>query len=245
MTIDTRWTDVDKMLQPSPLNRQELRERVVQDVAQAPAEGVQRLPAQLLASGVGAVPAPDLGVKVPAQVVEGLGQGGHLGRREVAQVDEAHHNVGELHSRVVDVVLDLHRVAEGAQGAHQGVAEDGVAQVADVRRLVGVDVGVLDDHFLLIFAGVGDQGLFQEPRGQAAPVEVEIEVSGPLDPYLAHQVHPREGVPQGLGDRPRVLLQAPGQVEGGGKGQISQLPAGRRLGHRLVLDAVGLADPVT
>ena len=35
MTIDTRWTDVDKMLQPSPLNRQELRERVVQDVAQA------------------------------------------------------------------------------------------------------------------------------------------------------------------------------------------------------------------
>ena len=33
MTIDTRWTDVDKMLQPSPLNRQELRERVVQDVA--------------------------------------------------------------------------------------------------------------------------------------------------------------------------------------------------------------------
>ena len=35
MTIDTRWTDVDKMLQPSPLNRQELRERVVQDVAKA------------------------------------------------------------------------------------------------------------------------------------------------------------------------------------------------------------------
>ena len=35
MTIDTRWTDVDKMLQPSPLNRQELRERAVQDVAKA------------------------------------------------------------------------------------------------------------------------------------------------------------------------------------------------------------------
>jgi len=35
MTIDTRWTDVDKMLQPSPLNRQELRERVIQDVAKA------------------------------------------------------------------------------------------------------------------------------------------------------------------------------------------------------------------
>jgi hypothetical protein len=33
--IETRWTDVDKMLQPSPKNREELRERVVADVAQA------------------------------------------------------------------------------------------------------------------------------------------------------------------------------------------------------------------
>ena len=35
MTNESRWTDVDKMLQPSPKNREELRERVVQDVAQA------------------------------------------------------------------------------------------------------------------------------------------------------------------------------------------------------------------
>jgi len=35
MTIETRWTDVDKMLQPIPKNREELRERVVQDVAKA------------------------------------------------------------------------------------------------------------------------------------------------------------------------------------------------------------------
>ncbi len=35
MTIDTRWTDVDKMLQPAPKNREELRQRLVQDVAQA------------------------------------------------------------------------------------------------------------------------------------------------------------------------------------------------------------------
>ena len=35
MTMETRWTDVDKMLQPIPKNREELRERVVQDVAQA------------------------------------------------------------------------------------------------------------------------------------------------------------------------------------------------------------------
>ena len=35
MTIETRWTDVDKMLQPSPKSRQELHERAVQDIALA------------------------------------------------------------------------------------------------------------------------------------------------------------------------------------------------------------------
>ncbi len=35
MTIDTRWTDVDKMLQPAPKGREELHMRAVQDVAQA------------------------------------------------------------------------------------------------------------------------------------------------------------------------------------------------------------------
>ncbi|MEX0785365.1 MAG: hypothetical protein WD939_01895 [Dehalococcoidia bacterium] len=35
MTIDTRWTDVDKMLQPSPKSSQELHERAVQDIALA------------------------------------------------------------------------------------------------------------------------------------------------------------------------------------------------------------------
>ena len=34
MTIETRWTDVDKMLQPAPKDRDELRQRAVQDVAQ-------------------------------------------------------------------------------------------------------------------------------------------------------------------------------------------------------------------
>ena len=35
MSIDTRWTDVDKMLQPAPKSREELHERAVQDIAQA------------------------------------------------------------------------------------------------------------------------------------------------------------------------------------------------------------------
>src|SRR3972149_5306670 len=35
VTIDTRWMDVDKLLQPIPKNTEELRQRAVQDVAQA------------------------------------------------------------------------------------------------------------------------------------------------------------------------------------------------------------------
>ena len=35
MSIDTRWTDVDKMLEPAPKSREELHERAVQDIAQA------------------------------------------------------------------------------------------------------------------------------------------------------------------------------------------------------------------
>ena len=35
MTIETRWTDVDKMLQPAPKDRDELRQRAIHDVAKA------------------------------------------------------------------------------------------------------------------------------------------------------------------------------------------------------------------
>ncbi len=85
-----------------------------------------------------------------------------------AQVHEAHHHVGELHAGVVDVVLHLDRLAQGAQGPRQHVAQHGVAQVADVRRLVGVDVGVLDDD--LATAGLSGSGT-SRPRatGRRAP----------------------------------------------------------------------------
>ena len=34
----------------------------------------------------------------------------------------------------------------GAQQPHERVAENGIAQVADVRRFVGIDAGVLDQN---------------------------------------------------------------------------------------------------
>jgi hypothetical protein len=60
---------------------------------------------------------------------------------------ESHHYVGDLHAGVIDVVLDIDFPAGVTQQTDEGIAEDGVAQVADVGGLVGIDAGVLDQNF--------------------------------------------------------------------------------------------------
>ena len=60
----------------------------------------------------------------------------HLRRGDVLELPEADRDVRDLHAGVVDVVLDLDLAAEEAQQPAERVAERGVAQVADVRRLV-------------------------------------------------------------------------------------------------------------
>ena len=59
---------------------------------------------------------------------------------------EADNYVGHLHAGVVDVVLNVDFPARITQQADERVAENGVAQVSDVRRLVGIDAGVLDQN---------------------------------------------------------------------------------------------------
>ena len=67
-------------------------------------------------------------------------------QRLLFEMQESDHDVGHLHAGVVDVVLHIDLVAGGAQQADKRVAEDGVAQMADVRGLVGIDAGVLDER---------------------------------------------------------------------------------------------------
>ena len=55
-------------------------------------------------------------------------------------------DVGDLHAGVVDVVLHIDFAAGDAQQANKGIAQDRVAQVADVGGLVGIDAGVLDQN---------------------------------------------------------------------------------------------------
>ena len=106
---------------------------------------VEGLGLQRLVRRVGRVEVAHLRVEVPAVVVELPGDLLDLGQGLLLEVLEAHHHVRDLHARVVDVVLHADVVAAVAQHAHEGVAQAGVAEVADVGGLVGVDARVLDD----------------------------------------------------------------------------------------------------
>ena len=121
---------------------------------------VERVQSDLLAGGfVGAgafaVPLRGAGVEVPAVVVERFGdvglaalfavgdEGADFGDGFAFELEEADDDVGNLDAGVVDVVLDIDLLAGGAEQADKGVAEDGVAEMADVGGLVGIDAGVL------------------------------------------------------------------------------------------------------
>jgi hypothetical protein len=60
-------------------------------------------------------------------------------------MQKADHHIRHLHAGVVDVVLHVDHVPCRTKQAHKGVAENRVAQMADVRGLVGIDGCVLHD----------------------------------------------------------------------------------------------------
>ncbi len=91
---------------------------------------------------------------------------------------EADDDIGNLNARVIDVILDVNRIAAGAQQANESVAENGVAQVPDVRGLVRVDGAMLDeDLFLLGVLRSVDVVLEKGVDGLAA-LEAGVDVSG-------------------------------------------------------------------
>ena len=80
---------------------------------------------------------------------------------ELAESDD---DVGDLDAGVVDVVLHFDRHAAEPLHAHERVAERRIPQVADVRRLVRVDGGVLDDG-LCRCGRSADRSIGQSPVG--------------------------------------------------------------------------------
>src|ERR1700733_6956303 len=123
---------------------------------------VQSVEAQLLARGLFfggsfAVPMRGACVEVPAAEVDALAvahkfseERVDFGGRFFLYMQEANHNVSDLDTGVVNVVLHVDFVAGRAEQAYKGVAENGVAQMADVRGLVGIDGGVLNEDVALL-----------------------------------------------------------------------------------------------
>ncbi len=100
----------------------------------------------------------------------------HFFRSFFLQMQEARDHIGDLHAGVIDVVLNLHLFARGAKHADERVAEDRVAQMADVRGLVGIDIGVLDDDLFRARIAGRRNASFEQPGPIISAVEPDIQI---------------------------------------------------------------------
>ena len=82
-------------------------------------------------------------------------------------MQKSHHHVGNLHAGIVDVVLNVHFPARKAQQADECIAENGIPQVPDMRRLVGINARMLDQHFA--GGNIGSRGTIGDDPQQAPP----------------------------------------------------------------------------
>ena len=69
--------------------------------------------------------------------------------RHLLKMHESNYHVRDLDTGVIDIVLHFDAIAEGLENSHEAVTQNRIPHVADVRRLVGIDAGVLD-HELAI-----------------------------------------------------------------------------------------------
>ena len=110
----------------------------------------QFLPRFVLLVSSARVPLRCLRIKVPTVIVDSLilllefiQQQTRVGQRFAFEMQKSHHHIGHLNAGIVDVVLHIHLLPGGAQQADKRVTQNRVAQVANVRGLVGIDAGVL------------------------------------------------------------------------------------------------------
>ena len=190
----------------------------------------------------------DAGVEIPADVVEPgcESEGANVVNGFLLEVQKPENYVGDLNAGVVDVILNFDVPARVAQQADEGVAQHGVAQVADVRRFVRVDCGVLNDCLGRI--GTGGRGallgLDERACEKFCAVEEKIQVSGAchFDPSDAWNWLQR--IRNFLCQRARCLLQALGEFEANRRGCFAHCQLRRPLGGDRHVSLVTLVDVV-
>ncbi len=97
------------------------------------------------------------------------------------ELHQAEDDVHDLHAGIVEVVLDFDGLALEAQAADQGVAQAGVAEMADMGGLIGIDVGVLDDDFSLVGPEGGPSGAARRSAKKASRSRNKLMKPGPGD----------------------------------------------------------------
>ena len=128
--------------------------------------------------------------------------------------------VSDLDAGVVDVVLNFDVPAGVAEEAHEGVAQHGVAQVADVRGFVRIDCGVLDDRLGSIGAGGRGflLGLHERACEKFCAVEEKIQITGASHFDSGDAWNRLQRIRNFLCERARRLLQALGEFEADRRG---------------------------
>src|SRR6476659_9960116 len=86
---------------------------------------------------------PTIEVDPLTVAVEFVKQCAYIPERFSFKVQKSHDDVRDLHAGVVDVVLHGNLLPCRTQQTHECVAKNGVAQMPDMRGLVGIDAGVL------------------------------------------------------------------------------------------------------
>ena len=99
-----------------------------------------------------------------------------FGRSLPFQPMEANHDIRHLDARVVDIVLHFDRTPRRPEHPYESVSQDRVAQMADMRGLIGIDVGVLDDD-LVTFSSRGKVQSAQQSMSVVTAVEPNVQVA--------------------------------------------------------------------
>ena len=195
---------------------------------------VQRLEAMLQILLVLGVPLRNARVEIPAVVIEARlgGELFYVSPRFLFKINKSHHHVGDLHARVVDVVLDIHFPARKAQQADERIAQDGVAEMPDVRGLVGINAGVLNENLALGNIGLG---LFisKERGGHLGALDAGVDVSSAGNLKLLETVYRADASDNLFGDLAGRFAQLLGELEGERHGVLAELDLRRLLDHDL------------
>ena len=92
-------------------------------------------------------------------------------------MQKPNHHIRDLHAGVVDVVLHIDFAASKSQQADKRVAQNGVAQMPNMRSFVGIDTGVLDQNLSRPETLRRRMFVFRQRRRQGPSVHPSVDVS--------------------------------------------------------------------